>query len=71
MNDRARLTPVDIAYVGVAVFVFGLLIGPIYTLLNLNIGALGAGDVYLFRMVIPAALIGVLVMIMATSVSGD
>lgn len=70
MHDRGRLTPVDVAYIGVAVFVLGLLIGPIYTLLNLNIGALGTGDAYLFRMVIPGALIGVLVLIMATAVEG-
>lgn len=70
MDDRARLTPVDVAYYGIAIFVFGLLAVPIYTLLNANAGSLGVGDAYLLRMVIPGALLAVLVLIMATAVGG-
>lgn len=71
MDERARLTPVDIAYVGVGVFVLGLLIPSAYELMNANIASLGTGDAYLFRMVFPAALLGVMVMIFATAVGGE
>lgn len=70
MDSRGRLTPVDVAYIGVGVFVLGLLIVPIYTLLNQNIASLGTGDAYLFRMIIPGAIIAVFVTIMATAVQG-
>lgn len=68
--DRARLTPVDIGRIGLAVIILGLLIGPIYTVMNANVGSLGVGDAYLARAVIPAALLGVFVLIMATAVGG-
>lgn len=70
MDDRARLTPVDVAHYGVAVFILGILIVPIYMLLNSNTGALGMGDAYMVRMVVPAALLTIFVTIMATAVEG-
>jgi hypothetical protein len=70
-GDRARLTPVDVAWVGVAVFMFGTLVVPIYGLYNENVGALGTGDAALLRAIIPATLIAVAVVIMATSAAGQ
>lgn len=71
MGERARLTPVDVGWIGVGVFIFGLLIGPIYEALNGNAAALGTGDAYLFRMVIPGAILAVFVVVMATSIEGQ
>lgn len=71
MDGRGRLTPVDVANFGVALFVFGLLIVPIYSLLNANVGALGTGDAYLFRMIVPGAILALFVVIMATAVQGQ
>lgn len=68
MDGRGRLTPVDVAHFGVGIFMLGLLIGPAYALMNANVAALGTGDAYLLRMVFPAALLGVMVLIMATAV---
>lgn len=70
MDQRARLTPVDVAYIAIAVFILGILVGPIYSLLNGNAGALGTGDIYMFRIVVPGALIAIFVTIMATAVEG-
>lgn len=71
MDDRARLTPVDVAWIGVAVFILMLLAPPIYGLMNANVGSLGTGDAYLLRMIIPGALIAILVVIYATAVKGQ
>lgn len=68
MDERARLTPVDIAYVGVAVFIFLMLVPSIYELFNLNVASLGQGDAYLLRMIIPGAILAVLAYVMATAV---
>lgn len=70
MSDRGRLTPVDVAWIGVAIFLLGLLLVPAYELMNANVGALGTGDAYLLRMVFPAALLGAFAYLFATSVEG-
>lgn len=71
MDERARLTPVDVAWIGVALFMLGILIVPIYTLLNANAGSLGMGDASMARMVVPGAIVTVFVYIMATSIQGQ
>jgi len=69
-DDRGRLTPVDVFAVGVGLFLLGILVVPIYTLLNANAGALGTGDAYLLRMVAPAAVIGAFVFIFQIAIQG-
>jgi len=71
MDDRARLTPVDVAFLGVAVFMLGILIDPIYTLLNANLGSLGTGDAYMVRLIIPGALVAVFVTIYQIAIQGQ
>lgn len=69
-DDRARLTPVDVFAVGVGLFLLGILVVPIYTLLNQNVSVLGTGDAYLLRMVAPAAVIGAFVFIFQVAIQG-
>lgn len=71
MDGRARITPVDVAWFGVAILFLMFLVGPTYELLNANVSALGTGDAYLLRMIFPAALIGIFVLVMATAVGGE
>jgi hypothetical protein len=49
----------------------GILGVPIYTLLNANAGAFGTGDAYLFRMIIPGALLGAFVLIFQIAIQGQ
>jgi hypothetical protein len=70
MDARGRLTPVDVAYLGVALFFLGILAEPIYMLLAQNIDALGTGDVYMVRMIIPGAIVGLFVTMFAIAIQG-
>lgn len=69
-DDRARLTPVDVAYIGVGLFIIGILGVPIYGLLNANAASLSTGDAYLFRMVIPGAILGAFVIVFQIAIQG-
>lgn len=69
MGCRARLTIVDVVYIAVALAAVGFLIGPMYTAMNANVGALDTGPAYLFRMV-PAGLVMTLLVITYTSAIG-
>lgn len=68
--DRARLTPVDVVYYGVAVFLLGILAGPIYTVLDDSSGSLGTAEAYLFQLVFPAMVLTVLTVVYVTGASG-
>lgn len=70
MDSRARLTPVDVAWISVGVFILGILVPPIYNMMNANAAALDVGDAYMLRMVIPGAIIAAFVAIMAISAEG-
>ena len=69
-DDRARLTPVDIVYYGVAVLLLGFLAQPMYQVLNDNAGELGTGEAYLFQLVFPALVVTIMVVVYLTGASG-
>lgn len=69
-TERARLTPVDIVYYGVAVLLLGLLASPMYTVLNDNAGELGTGEALLFQMMFPAMLLTVMGIVYLTGATG-
>ncbi|WP_147435662.1 hypothetical protein [Halobellus sp. Atlit-38R] len=68
--DRARLTPVDVVFFGVVIFILGHLAGPVYQILGEHSTDLGTAETYLFSMIFPAMILTVLSMIYLTAVSG-
>jgi len=70
MDDRARLTPVDVVYFGVAVFILGHFAGPIYTVLGDSAGSLGPGEAFLFQMIFPALLLTIISVVYLTAATG-
>jgi len=70
MSARARLTPVDVVFFGVAIFVLTLLAEPMYTTMHNRAGALGTGEAYIFQLIFPAAIGTVFVLLIATAASG-
>jgi len=68
--DRARLTPVDVVFFGVVIFILGHLAGPVYQILAENSADLGTGTTYLFQMIFPAMILTVLSLVFLTAVSG-
>lgn len=69
-DDRARLTPVDIVYYGVALFLLSIFARPIYQVLNDNAGELGTGEALVFQMVFPALVVTLLFVVFLTAASG-
>lgn len=67
---RGRLTPVDIVFYGVAVFLVGQLSVPIYTVLSNNAGEMGTGTAYLFQMVFPGLVMTILIVVYLTGATG-
>lgn len=67
---RARLTPVDVVFYGVAIFLLAVFAKPIYTVMNDNAGYLGTGEGYLFQLIFPAVILTVMSVIWLTAVSG-
>jgi hypothetical protein len=70
MNTRARLTPVDVVFIGVAIFVLGNLAPAVYTVLSNNSGELSTGAAYLFQLVFPGLIMTILIVTYVTGVSG-
>lgn len=68
--DRGRLTPVDIVFYGVALFLLGILAGPIYTVLADSAGSLGTGTELLFHMVFPAMILTIMTVVYLTGATG-
>lgn len=68
--DRARLTPVDVVFFGVVIFILGHLAGPVYQILSENSADLGTGTAYMFYMIFPAMILTVLSLVYLTAVSG-
>lgn len=67
-DDRARLTPVDIVFFGVAAFLLALMSNPVYQVLYDS--TMGTGSSYLFQLMWPAMIVTVLTMIIITAASG-
>lgn len=67
---RGRLTPVDVVFYGVAIFILAIMASPIYTLLSQNSGSLQTGEAYLFQMVFPALIGTIMTVIILTAASG-
>lgn len=69
-DDRARLTPVDIVYYGVALLLLGFLAEPMYLVLNDQAGELGTGSGLLFQMIFPSLVVTLMFVVFLTGVSG-
>lgn len=68
--SRGRLTPVDVILFGVAVFILGNFIPPIYKLMNDNASSLGTPAAYLFQLVIPSLALSIMVVVYVTGATG-
>lgn len=70
MDYRARLTPVDVVYYGVALFLLAILAEPMYIVLTDNAHRLGTGEGYLFQLIFPALLLTLASVVYLTGASG-
>ena len=68
--SRGRLTPVDVVFYGVAIFLLAIFADPIYTLLSQNSGSLQTGEAYLFQLIFPALVGTIMTVILLTAASG-
>jgi len=68
--DRARLTPVDAVFIGVAIFILGNLAGPVYTVFANNTGSMSTGTAYVWQLIFPGLIATVLIVTYVTGVSG-
>jgi len=68
--DRARLTPVDAVFIAVAIFVFGNLAAPVYTVLANNTGSMSTGAAYVWQLIFPGLIMTILIVTYVTGVSG-
>lgn len=69
-DTRARLTIIDVVWITAALFVAGVLIGPIFTALENNAGSLGTGEAYLFQMVPAGIVLTILIVLWQIAVTG-
>lgn len=70
MTDRARLTLVDVVFLGASIAVLSALVPPLYDLLNQQASQLGTGELYLFQLVVPGIVLTLLVVMLATAATG-
>lgn len=68
--DRARLTPVDVVFYAVALFLLAIMVQPVYTLLAAKAGDLSKGVGLLMQIVFPLLILSIFTVIYATSASG-
>jgi ABC-type transport system involved in cytochrome c biogenesis permease subunit len=70
MDVRARLTPVDVVFYGVALLLLSFMAEPIYTTLRDNADRLGTGEAYLFQLIFPAMILTLISVVYLTGASG-
>lgn len=70
MDLRARLTPVDVVFFGVALMLLAFFADPIYTVMRDNASSLGPGEAYLFQMIFPALVVTIMSVVYLTGASG-
>lgn len=70
MDQRARLTPIDVVIYGVVGLLLAIFGPMIYTVLRDSAGSLGTGEAYLFQMVFPAMIVTLMFVVYLTAVSG-
>jgi len=68
--DRARLTPIDAIFIGVAIFVLGNLAPAVYTVFSNNAGSMSTGTAYVWQLIFPGLIVTILVVTYVTGVSG-
>lgn len=70
MDVRARLTPIDVVFLGIAIFILGNLAPPVYTVLADNAGEMSTGAAYVWQLIFPGLIVTILVVTYVTGVSG-
>ena len=70
MDVRARLTPVDVIYIGIALFILGNLAPAVYTTFSNNAGEMSTGAVYVWQLIFPGMIMTIIIVTYVTGVSG-
>lgn len=70
MNDRARLTPVDVIFIAVGFAVLAFLSEPLYTVMNDQASTLGKPEAFLFQLIVPGIVLTMLYVTYATAIGG-
>jgi len=70
--NRARLTPVDVVFYGVALALLAFFAEPIYTVMrdSASAGHLQTGEAYLFQIIFPALIVTIIIVTYLTAASG-
>jgi len=69
-NIRGRLTPVDVVFYAVALFVIGIFVGPIVSLMEVNAGAMSTATAYVWQLIVPMLIVVILFVVYLTGASG-
>lgn len=69
-DRRARLTLIDVIFMGVSLFVIGIVAGPVFEILDDQAGVIGTGPAFMFRIVVPGLIVTLMVVIWRTSLGG-
>lgn len=70
MDVRARLTPIDVIFIGLAVFILGNLAPVVYTVFADHADEMSTGAAYVWQLIFPGMIVTILVVIYVTGVSG-
>lgn len=71
MEDRrGRLTPVDVLFYAVALFVLGVFVGPIFGLMQSNADVMSTATAYVWQLIVPMLIAVILFVIYLTGASG-
>jgi len=67
--DRARLTFVDVIFLGVSLAVLAILVRPFYDILDDQASVLSVGEAYMFQLLVPGIVAMLLIVMLATAVN--
>jgi len=67
--DRARLTFVDVIFLGVNLAVLAILARPFYDILGDQASVLSVGEAYMFQLLVPGIVAMLLIVMLATAVN--
>lgn len=69
-DRRGRLTLIDVIWLGVSLFLIGVMAGPIFTVVDNHAAILGTGPAYMFRIVVPGLIVTLMVVLWVTAIGG-
>jgi hypothetical protein len=67
--DRARLTFIDVIFLGISLAVLAILARPLYSVLDKQADVLSTGEAYMFQLLVPGIVATLLIVMLATAVN--